>query len=56
AGVSYQSDKYEKHYSLVQKFSTDAFLYKNLEAGTERLSSISTLIPSKMASAYGRLN
>ncbi|MFX1704460.1 TonB-dependent receptor [Chitinophaga sp. CC14] len=56
AGVSYQSDKYQKHYSLVQKFSTDAFLYHNLEAGTERLSSTSSTIPAKMASAYGRLN
>jgi len=56
AGASYQSDAYSKHYSLVQKFSTDAFLYHNLEAGTERLQNISLDIPTKMASIYGRLN
>ncbi|HVI45877.1 MAG TPA: TonB-dependent receptor [Chitinophaga sp.] len=56
AGVSYQSDRGERHYSLVQKFSTDVFLYHNLEAGTERLSSTSLTIPVKMASVYGRLN
>ncbi|NLR79721.1 TonB-dependent receptor [Chitinophaga eiseniae] len=56
AGVSYQSDMYSRHYSQVQKFSTDAFLYHNLDGGTERLASSSSDLPSKMASAYGRLN
>ncbi|PSL45336.1 TonB-linked SusC/RagA family outer membrane protein [Chitinophaga niastensis] len=56
AGVSYQSDLSDRHYSQVQRFSTDAFLYHNLDAGTERLSSTSLTIPVKMASAYGRLN
>ena len=56
AGISYQSDLNETHYSQVQKFSTDAFLYHNLSAGTERLASNSLTIPSKIASVYGRLN
>ncbi|MBO9732155.1 MAG: TonB-dependent receptor [Chitinophaga sp.] len=56
AGVSYQTDRYSRHYSQVQKFSTDAFLYHNLDAGSERLSSISLDVPVPIASAYGRLN
>ncbi|MBV8256118.1 MAG: TonB-dependent receptor [Chitinophaga sp.] len=55
-GASYQYDQYDKHYSLVQKFSTDAYLYHNLDAGTERLTSSSQTLPGKMASTYGRLN
>jgi len=55
-GASYQSDLGQRHYSLVQNFSTDAYLYNNLEAGTERIQSTSQKIPNKLASAYGRLN
>lgn len=56
AGASYQSDMYSRHYSQVQKFSTDAYLYHALDAGAEKLASISLDIPSKIASVYGRLN
>ena len=56
AGVSYQSDMYSQQYAQVQKFSTDAFLYHNLEAASEPLSNTSLDVPSKLASAYGRLN
>ncbi|NML38791.1 TonB-dependent receptor [Chitinophaga sp. G-6-1-13] len=56
AGASYQSDMKEQHYSQVQNFSTDAFLYHNLGAGTERLASTSLTLPGKIGSTYGRVN
>ncbi|MEC5142905.1 TonB-dependent receptor [Chitinophaga sp. 212800010-3] len=56
AGVSYQYDRNDRHYSQVQRFSTDAFLYNALDAGTERLASVSSSIVTKMTSAYGRVN
>lgn len=40
----------------MQNFSTDAFLYHNLGSGTERLSSTSSKIDARLASAYGRVN
>jgi TonB-linked SusC/RagA family outer membrane protein len=56
AGVSTQDDKSEEHYSAVQNFSSDVFLYNNLGAGTERVTSTSSKINTKIASAYGRIN
>ncbi|MCC6289527.1 MAG: TonB-dependent receptor [Chitinophagaceae bacterium] len=56
AGVSSQSDVAYTHYTQVQKFSTDTYLYNNLDAGTEKLASQSSRIDVKLASAYGRLN
>ena len=55
-GVSKQSDVLQTHYTEVQKFSTDAFLYYNLGAGAERIAARSSRIDSKISSAYGRLN
>ena len=55
-GVSSQTDNNLRHYSQVQKFSTDAFLYYNLGAASQRLFSESTRTQTKMSSAYGRLN
>ncbi|MFT3950147.1 MAG: SusC/RagA family TonB-linked outer membrane protein [Agriterribacter sp.] len=55
-GVSYQKDNTETSSATVQNFSTDAFLYHNLGSGTERLSSASSKIDARLASAYGRLN
>ena len=55
-GVSYQKDIAEASSATVQNFSTDAFLYHNLGSGTERLSSTSSKIDARLASAYGRVN
>lgn len=55
-GVSTQLDNSMRHYSQVQKFSTDAFLYYNLGAASQRLFSQSTRTQTKMGSAYGRVN
>lgn len=56
AGVSTQDDKNDTHYSAVQNFSSDIYLYNNLGAGTERVSTTSSKINTKIASAYGRVN
>lgn len=56
AGVSMQDDIAENHFSAVQNFSTDAFLYNNLGAGTQRVLSTSSKTNTKLASAYGRIN
>jgi TonB-linked SusC/RagA family outer membrane protein len=56
AGVSTQDDKTEDHFTAVQNFSSDVFLYNNLGAGTERVTSTSNKINTKIASAYGRIN
>ncbi|GGH48530.1 SusC/RagA family TonB-linked outer membrane protein [Dyadobacter endophyticus] len=56
AGVSMQDDIVENHFSAVQNFSTDAFLYNNLGAGTQRVLSTSSKTNTKIASAYGRIN
>jgi TonB-linked SusC/RagA family outer membrane protein len=56
AGVSSQIDNSDRHYSEVQKFSTDAFLYYNLGAASERTFTQTSRIQTKMSSAYGRLN
>ena len=55
-GVSSQMDNNLRHFSQVQKFSTDAFLYYNLGAASQRLFSESTRTQTKMSSVYGRLN
>jgi TonB-linked SusC/RagA family outer membrane protein len=55
-GVSAQNDDSDRHYSEVQKFSTDAFLYYNLGAASERTFTQTSRIQTKMSSAYGRLN
>ena len=55
-GVSSQYDNTQRLYAQVQKFSTDAFKYYNLGAASERLFSQSSMIETKMSSAYGRLN
>jgi len=55
-GVSHQTDNSDRHYSEVQKFSTDAFLYYNLGAASERTFTQTSRIQTKMSSAYGRLN
>ncbi|WP_052272774.1 SusC/RagA family TonB-linked outer membrane protein [Flavihumibacter solisilvae] len=56
AGMSRQKDVNDRHYTQVQKFSTDKYLYYNLEAATERLSSVSSRIETMLASFYGRVN
>jgi TonB-linked SusC/RagA family outer membrane protein len=55
-GLSRQKDVSDGHYTQVQKFSTDKYLYYNLEAGTEKLKSTSSRVETLMASFYGRLN
>ncbi|GAO42152.1 SusC/RagA family TonB-linked outer membrane protein [Flavihumibacter petaseus] len=55
-GVSQQNDVTDEHYTQVQKFTTDKYLYWNLGAATERLQSTSLRTPGKLASVYGRLN
>jgi TonB-linked SusC/RagA family outer membrane protein len=56
AGVSMQDDKEDSHYTEVQNFSSDIFLYHNLGAGTERLKSTSSQTNTRIASVYGRVN
>ena len=55
-GISSQLDNSNRHYSEVQKFSTDAFLYYNLGAASERTFTQTSRIETKMSSAYGRIN
>ena len=56
AGMSYQNDMAETGSVTVQNFSTDAYLFNNLGAGTERIGNTSSKINARIASAYGRLN
>lgn len=56
AGLSRQKDIYKTHFTQVQKFSSDRYLYHNLEAGTERLASKSSTEEESRASFYGRIN
>jgi TonB-linked SusC/RagA family outer membrane protein len=56
AGFSYQHDKYEKHFTQVQKFTTDKFLYNRLEAAAERIGATSVNIQDAFYSYFGRVN
>nr|WP_068891308.1 TonB-dependent receptor [Pedobacter panaciterrae] len=56
AGFSYQLDQYERHYTQVQKFTSDKFLYNRLDAGAERIGAISLKEEEKRYSYFGRLN
>lgn len=56
AGMSYQNDMAETGSVTVQNFSTDAYLFNNLGAGTERIGNTSSKTNARIASAYGRLN
>ena len=56
AGFSYQYDTYERHYTQVQKFSTDKYLYNRLDAATERISSLTDKTENIMYSYFGRVN
>lgn len=55
AGASRQMDNIETHYTQVQKFTSDKFLYNNLEAAAERISAKSVRYQDPRASYYGRL-
>lgn len=54
-GISRQRDVIESHYTQVQKFTSDKFLYNNLEAAAERISAKSLKYEDLRASYYGRL-
>lgn len=56
AGFSHQTDVRDAHYTQVQKFTTDTYLYYNLGGGAERIAATSSRIQAKLASFYGRLN
>ena len=56
AGVSYQKDLFDDHYTQVQKFTTDQYLYYNLNGAAEKLASASSRSETKIASFYTRLN
>ena len=56
AGFSRQSDVRDAHYTQVQKFTTDTYLYYNLGGGAERIAATSSRVEAKLASFYGRLN
>jgi len=56
AGFSYQFDQNERHYTQVQKFTTDKYLYNNLDGAAERIKAITDKQEAIMYSYFGRLN
>ncbi|RFM27462.1 SusC/RagA family TonB-linked outer membrane protein [Deminuibacter soli] len=56
AGVSRQKDITQIHYTQVQKFPTDEYLYNRLDAAAERIGASSSRVEVPVASFYGRLN
>ncbi|ETZ20360.1 TonB-dependent receptor [Pedobacter sp. V48] len=56
AGFSYQFDQNERHYTQVQNFTTDKYLYNNLSAGAERIGAITNKEEEIRYSYFGRLN
>ncbi|NML22364.1 TonB-dependent receptor [Pseudoflavitalea sp. G-6-1-2] len=54
-GLSRQRDVLEQHYTQVQKFTSDKFLYNNLEAAAERIAAKSYKHEDNRAAFYGRL-
>ncbi|MFT4205103.1 MAG: TonB-dependent receptor [Chitinophagaceae bacterium] len=56
AGVSYQNDLTDKSSLEMEGFSTDAYLYNNMGGGSSYVSSTSSKVNARIASAYGRFN
>ncbi|WP_214229145.1 TonB-dependent receptor [Pedobacter sp. B4-66] len=55
-GFSYQFDQNERHFTQVQKFTTDKYLYNNLAGGAERIGAISYKGEDIRYAYFGRLN